>query len=282
VSSSLLKIDVRHVSKTFHRRRGKIDSPVPALRDVSLQVTAGEFVCLVGPSGCGKTTLLRLIHGLLEPDSGDVLIDGHLGIAPGPHAGFVFQSFRLLPWRTVLDNVEFPLQIQGMARAQRLTRARDYLRLVGLEDFERNYPHELSGGMQQRVGLARALALEPRILLMDEPFAALDAQTREFMQIELSRIWAQLGIAVVFVTHSLDEALFLGDRILLMGPRPGTVEEVLPVELPRPRSDYDFRATPQFLERRAYLWQRIRSMVADQPEFRFFPRGETSAPVGRL
>ena len=271
----MLKIDVRHVSKTFRRRRGKVDAAIRALRDVSLQVTAGEFVCLVGPSGCGKTTLLRLIHGLLEPDSGDILIDGQSGYAPGPHAGFVFQSFRLLPWRTVLDNVVFPLQIQGMAHGQRQARARDYLRLVGLEDFEHSYPHELSGGMQQRVGLARALALEPKILLMDEPFAALDAQTREFMQIELSRIWEHLGIAVVFVTHSLDEALFLADRIVLMGPRPGTVEEILPVELRRPRWDYDFRATPEFLERRAYLWQRIRGMVADQPEFREARANET-------
>jgi len=262
------KIDIRHVSKTFHRWRGKVDSPVVALRDVSLQVTAGEFVCLVGPSGCGKTTLLRLMHGLLEPDSGEVVVDGISNLPPGPHAGFVFQSFRLLPWRTVADNVEFPLQIQGMTSTLRTRRAREYLRLVGLEDFEHSYPHELSGGMQQRVGLARALALEPQILLMDEPFAALDAQTREFMQLELGRIWEHLGAAVVFVTHSLDEALFLADRIVLMGPRPGTVEEVLPVALPRPRWAYDFRATPEFLDRRAYLWQRIRGMVADQPEFR--------------
>src|SRR5262249_32973396 len=155
------------------------------------------------------TTLLRLMHGLLEPDTGQVLIDGTRIAQPGPHAGFVFQSFRLLPWRTVLDNVEFPLEIQNLARPKRLARAREYLRLVGLEDCEHSYPHELSGGMQQRVGLARALALEPQILLMDEPFAALDAQTREFMQMELSRIWEHLGIAVVFVTHSLDEALFL-------------------------------------------------------------------------
>ena len=262
------KIDVRHVSKTFHRLRGKVDSPIRALHDVSLQIMAGEFVCLVGPSGCGKTTLLRLMHGLLEPDSGEVVIDGDRLATPGPHAGFVFQSFRLLPWRTVIDNVEFPLQIQGMPHAQRLARARDYLRLVGLEDFEHSYPHELSGGMQQRVGLARALALEPNMLLMDEPFAALDAQTREFMQMELGKIWEQLGVAVVFVTHSLDEALFLADRIVLMGPRPGTIEEILPVALPRPRWGYDFRGTPEFLERRAYLWQRIRGMVADQPEFR--------------
>jgi NitT/TauT family transport system ATP-binding protein len=268
VDVGLPKIDVRHVSKTFHRQRGRQDSPVPALRDVSLQIMGGEFVCLVGPSGCGKTTLLRLMDGLLEPDSGQVLIDGVRKAAPGAHAGFVFQSFRLLPWRTVLDNVEFPLQIQDMSSRERLERARAYLGLVGLEGFEHSYPHELSGGMQQRVGLARALALEPEILLMDEPFAALDAQTREFMQMELGRIWEHLAIAVVFVTHSLDEALFLGDRIVLMGPRPGTVEEVLPVSLPRPRWGYDFRATPEFIERRAYLWHRIRGMVADQPEFR--------------
>jgi ABC-type nitrate/sulfonate/bicarbonate transport system ATPase subunit len=275
------KIDVRHVSKTFHRVRGKVDSPVAALRDVSLQVLPGEFVCLVGPSGCGKTTLLRLMHGLLEPDSGEIIIDGAQPPTPGPHAGFVFQSFRLLPWRTVLDNVEFPLQVQGMPPAARRTRAHEYLQLVGLEDFGHSYPHELSGGMQQRVGLARALALEPKMLLMDEPFAALDAQTREFMQMELARIWEHLGVAVAFVTHSLDEALFLADRIVLIGPRPGTVEQVLPIALPRPRWSYDFRANPEFLERRAYLWQRIRDMVADQPEFRFFPREQAAEPGER-
>src|SRR5262252_7745726 len=234
------KIDVRRVSKTFHRLRGKIDSPVEALRDVSLQVMPGEFVCLVGPSGCGKTTLLRLMDGLLEPDAGQVLIDGRVQPGPGPQAGFVFQSFRLLPWRTVLDNVEFPLEIQKLSRTARRARAQDYLRLVGLDGFEHSYPHELSGGMQQRVGLARALAIEPRILLMDEPFAALDAQTREFMQMELSRIWEKLGIAVVFVTHSLDEALFLADRVVLISPRPGRVQELLTVSLPRPRWNYDF------------------------------------------
>ena len=273
------KIDVRHVSKTFHRVRGKVDSPVPALYDISLQIQPGEFVCLVGPSGCGKTTLLRLMHGLLDPDEGSVLIDGVRKAAPGPHAGFVFQSFRLLPWRTVLDNVLFPMQIQHVPKHTRLTRGREYLRLVGLEGFEHSYPHELSGGMQQRVGLARALALEPEVLLMDEPFAALDAQTREFMQMELSRIWEHLSIAVVFVTHSLDEALYLADRVVLMGPRPGTVEEELPVSLPRPRWGYDFRATPEFIERRAYLWRRIRDMVADQPEFRLAGADEPLASV---
>ena len=239
-----------------------------ALRDVSLQIGRGEFVCLLGPSGCGKTTLLRLIDGLLEPDEGEIVIDGESRPAPGANVGFVFQSFRLLPWKTVLDNIAFPLEIQHLQMAERNERARKYLRLVGLDQFEHSYPHELSGGMQQRVGLARALALEPQILLMDEPFAALDAQTREFMQIELGRIWDQLGVAVVFVTHSLDEALFLADRVVLMGPRPGNVAEILNVDLPRPRWDYDFRARPEFLESRAHLWERIRGMVADQPEFR--------------
>jgi NitT/TauT family transport system ATP-binding protein len=262
------KIDVCQVSKTFRRRRGSVESSVAALRDVSLQIMPGEFVCLIGPSGCGKTTLLRLMDGLVEPDSGYITIDGDSAPTPGPQAGFVFQSFRLLPWRTVLDNVEFPLEIQQLDKHLRHERAMDYVRLVGLEGFEHSYPHELSGGMQQRVGLARALALEPQILLMDEPFAALDAQTREFMQVELSRIWQSLGIAVVFVTHSLDEALFLGDRIVLMGPRPGHIQEVLDVHLPRPRWEYDYRATPEFIDRRGYLWRRIRDMVADQPEFR--------------
>jgi NitT/TauT family transport system ATP-binding protein len=268
----VIKIDVRHVSKTFHTRRDSADAAVEALHDVSLQIMPGEFVCLIGPSGCGKTTLLRMMHGLLEPDTGDVLIDGVPRVEPGPDVGFVFQSFRLLPWRTVTQNVEFPLEIQSMPAGERKERAARYLRLVGLEQFTNSYPHELSGGMQQRVGLARALALEPQILLMDEPFAALDAQTREFMQIELGRIWEQLGVAIVFVTHSLDEALFLADRVVLMSPRPGTIDQVLAVDMPRPRWGYDFRARPEFLDLRAYLWQRIRSMVADQPEFRALPR----------
>jgi NitT/TauT family transport system ATP-binding protein len=262
--SSTPRIEVRRVSKTFRGQSGSVE----ALREVSLEVMPGEFVSLLGPSGCGKTTLLRLIGGLLEPDSGEIVIDGQFTPRPGSHMGFVFQSFRLLPWRTVFDNVQFPLQIQRLSRSEREARARHYLRLVGLDGFEQSFPHELSGGMQQRVALARALAVQPQILLMDEPFGALDAQTREFMQMELGRIWQQLGVAVVFVTHSLDEALYLGDRVVLLGPRPGCVQEVFSVHLPRPRWEYDYRAAPEFIDRRAYLWQRIREMVADQPEFR--------------
>jgi len=268
------KIDVRHISKRFQRRRGApLQEANEALRDVSFFVMPGEFVCLVGPSGCGKTTLLRLMDGLLSPDEGEIVIDGLGPPVPGSHAGFVFQSFQLLPWRTVQQNVEFPLQIQGMELKARRARAEAYIRKVGLEAFAHHYPHELSGGMQQRVGLARALAMEPQMLFMDEPFAALDAQTREFMQIELSSLWESNRIAVVFVTHSLDEALFLADRVILLAPRPGRVEEIVDVHLPRPRWEYDFHAHPEFLERRADLWARIRRMVADQPEFARSIRG---------
>lgn len=250
------------MSKTFGGARG-----VRALSDVSLDVAANEFVCLVGPSGCGKSTLLRVIDGLMRPDRGQVLIDGAALSGPGPRIGFVFQTFRLLPWLTVRDNVAFPLELEGVGVAERRERAARYLRLVGLESFGTFHPHELSGGMQQRVGLARALCIEPDILLMDEPFAALDAQTREFMQIELSRIWEERRLAVVFVTHSLDEALFLGDRVVLMRPRPGTVDSIVDVSLPRPRWRSDVRGDPEFVRLRHVLWERLHEMVADQPEF---------------
>jgi NitT/TauT family transport system ATP-binding protein len=274
-------VEIHRVSVSFPRPRGRHDDVVPALRDVTIDVMTGEFVCIVGPSGCGKTTLLRLIAGLLSPDTGLLRLEGRPNPPPGPHVGFVFQSFRLLPWRTVAANVEFPLQLQAMPASERHARARLYLRLVGLDDFATSYPHELSGGMQQRVALARALALEPRILLMDEPFAALDAQTREFMQLELSRIWQKLGMAVVFVTHSLDEALLLADRVMLMGPRPGTMLDVLPVPLPRPRWEYDARATRAFVELRAYLGQRIREMVSEEPEFRQLGADPRASALGR-
>ena len=185
----------------------------------------------------------------------------------------------LLPWLTTSGNVELALELRGVQGSERRDMAYELLSRLHLQGFERRLPHELSGGMKHRVALARALAQDADVLLMDEPFASLDAITRDLLHDELVRLWTSTSLTVVFVTHSLDEALFLGDRIVLMGPRPGTVEEMLPVELPRPRWDYDFRATPQFLERRAYLWQRIRGMVADQPEFRFFPRDQSLATV---
>lgn len=251
-------IVVDGVSKTFSR--GPSAQSVMALGDVSLTFPANGFVTIFGPSGCGKTTLLRLIGGLLQPDSGEISVYGRKP-APGAGTGFVFQSFRLLPWRTVRDNVGFPLEIQGIGGEARRARVDDYLSRVGLADFAESFPSELSGGMNQRVALARALVAEPRLLLMDEPFASLDAQTREFMQMELLRLWRQKQGEVIFVTHSVDEAISLSDRIVVMSPRPGRVVEIVEVDLPRPRWEYDLRARPEFNELRAHLWGRIKEMV---------------------
>jgi NitT/TauT family transport system ATP-binding protein len=264
-------ISLRNVSKTF--RRAKSATATEALRDVSLEIEANTFVSVVGPSGCGKTTVLRMLNGLTAPDSGEILIGG-APPAPGPHMGFVFQSFRLLPWRTIRENVAFPVELSGMSERERGERADTYLELVGLRRFADSYPSELSGGMKQRAALARALIAQPRYLLMDEPFAALDAQTREFMQIELAKIWSHHKSIVVFVTHSVDEAVLLSDRIVLLRPRPGQVSEVIDVNLPHPRWEYDARATPEFVELRHHLWERIKAMVASDPQSEFYQRSE--------
>ncbi len=260
-------IVLSHVSKAFGRSGGA--EPVAALSDVSLEIAAGSFVTILGPSGCGKTTLLRLISGLIRPDAGELTVSGRPP-RPGPHAGFVFQSFRLVPWQRVRDNVTFGLALNGMPPAQRRERAEHYLRLVGLTRFADAWPHELSGGMKQRVALARALATEPDILLMDEPFASLDAQTRELMQAELLRIWSERPRAVVFVTHSVDEAIMLGDRVMLMSPRPGRIVETLDVPLPRPRRDSEIRGDPACAELRRHLWDRLREMVTGDPASDFY------------
>ena len=265
-------ISLRGVSKSF-RRAGR-GAPVAALADVSLDIGRDSFVSLVGPSGCGKTTLLRLIDGLLAPDAGTVRVDG-APPRPGPRIGFVFQSFRLIPWASVADNVGFGLALAGVPRPERRERVRAHLDLVGLARFADAWPHELSGGMKQRVALARALVTEPEILLMDEPFASIDAQTRELMQVELLRLWGERRGVVVFVTHSVDEAVLLSDRVLLMGPRPGRILESHDVALPRPRWDYDVRARPEFTTLRALLWERIRAMVVEDPESDFFRRGSS-------
>jgi NitT/TauT family transport system ATP-binding protein len=249
------------VSKSFSRKGAR--RPVEALREVSLDVPDNSFQTVLGPTGCGKTTLLRIVNGLIAPDAGEVSVRGRPP-RPGPSIGFVFQSFRLLPWRTVAQNVEFALEVQSMARAERRARAAHHLERVGLGDFLNAYPAELSGGMKQRVALARALVTEPRLLLMDEPFASLDAQTRELMQLELLRIWQDLKCEVVFVTHSIDEAITLSDRIVLLGARPGHVIENLAVELPRPRWDYDLRAHPDFLAIRGHLWTRLKETVTSE------------------
>jgi NitT/TauT family transport system ATP-binding protein len=253
-----------NVSKSFGR--------VEALRRVTLDIRPNTFVTLVGPSGCGKTTLLRMLNGLITPDDGEILIGGEAP-RPGSHMGFVFQSFRLLPWRTIRENVSFPCEIGGMAAKERADRADRYLEMVGLKRFADSYPSELSGGMKQRAALARALIAEPQYLLMDEPFASLDAQTREFMQIELMRIWQHRKSIVVFVTHSVDEAVMLSDRIVLLRPRPGQVAEILDVDLPHPRWEYDVRERREFVELRHHLWERIKEMVTSDPQSEFFQRG---------
>lgn len=273
--SPAAKIILQNVSKTFGQPgSGKATN---ALRDVSLTVEAETFVALLGPSGCGKTTLLRIVNGLTTADSGTVLVDGRAP-QPGPDVGFVFQSFRLIPWATVQANVEFALLATSLTSTERRERAQEYISLVGLSRFGTSYPGELSGGMKQRVALARALASEPGILLMDEPFASIDAQTRELMQIELMRIWSMRRAVVLFVTHSVDEAILLADKIVLMGPRPGRVLEVFDVDLPRPRRTNELRAEPRYIELRTYLWTRIRDLVLSDPESDFF--GRTEAIVG--
>ena len=254
------------VSQSF----GAAGGAVQALASVSLDVARQEVVVLLGPSGCGKTTLLRLVAGLIAPDEGAVRVDGHPP-RPGQGTAMVFQSFRLIPWKTARANVAFALP--ALPRAEARARADRYLDLVGLSRFAQSWPAQLSGGMRQRLALARALAVEPEILLMDEPFASLDAQSRELMQIELMRLLALRPATVLFVTHSVDEALLLADRILLMSPRPGRIVEDLAVPIPRPRWDPDTRTLPEYQRLRRHLWQRLRDMVLNDPGSDFHGRG---------
>jgi NitT/TauT family transport system ATP-binding protein len=207
----------------------------PAVADFNLEIAPGEFVCLLGPSGCGKSTVLNVIAGLIRPSSGSVLVDGDAVEKPGAERGMVFQQPTLLPWKTVLDNVALGPRLNGYSGIEAERTARSFLDLVGLAGYEKHYPSQLSGGMQQRVGIIRALANYPRVLLMDEPFSALDAQTRSTMQEALLGIWSEFRTTVVFVTHDIDEAVFLGDRVVTMSSAPGRILEAMPVLLPRPR-----------------------------------------------
>jgi NitT/TauT family transport system ATP-binding protein len=216
-----------------------------ALQNIDLDIAPGELFVIVGPSGCGKTTLLRILQGLASPTRGRILVGGKPVTGPGTDRGFVFQQDALYPWRSVLRNVGFGLELQGVAKPEARARARAMIDLVGLNGFESHYPHELSGGMRQRVNLARALAIEPAILLMDEPFAALDALTRETMQHELLRIAAAAGTTVIFITHQIDESVFLGDRVAVFATRPGRLQEIIPIDLPRPRPP-GIKQSPEF------------------------------------
>jgi NitT/TauT family transport system ATP-binding protein len=238
------------------KRFGDLD----VLLGIDLAVAHGEFIALVGPSGCGKTTFLRIVAGLEPASAGEVRLDGRAVHGPGGDRGFVFQTDNLLPWRSVLANALIGPEIAGEAGSPARSRTLDLLKLVGLEGFEHYYPRQLSGGMRQRVNLARALAINPEVLLMDEPFSALDAQTREIMQTELLRIWNQGRKTVLFVTHQIDEAVFLADRVLVFGRRPGRVREDMPVKLPRPRA-LALKRTPEFVAYVDRIWRLIEDDV---------------------
>ena len=255
----MAKLEAQGISMLFHGRGREVE----ALKELNLKVPEGGFVSLVGPSGCGKSTFLRIVTGLLQPNSGTVKIDGKEVTGPGSICGLVFQQDNLLPWRTVVENVAFGLQIQNVGASQRNTMAQTFIEMVGLIGFENSYPHELSGGMRQRVNLARALAIDPAVLLMDEPFAALDAQTREIMQLELLRIWQKSKKTVLFVTHQIDEAIFLSDQVIVLGARPGAVRDVVEVRLPRPRS-LETKRTIDFLGYADRIWKQLEGDVKRQ------------------
>jgi len=244
------------VRKSFPVRGG---GELVALADVTLEIPAGEFLVVVGPSGCGKSTLLDLVGGLTRPDSGRILLDGAEVTGPGLDRGIVFQQYALLPWRTALRNVEFGLESgrERLSRRARTAKALEYLELVGLGGFADRYPHELSGGMKQRVAIARSLAFDPDVLLMDEPFAALDAQTRESLQEELRRIWLRTGKTIVFITHGIDEAVVLGQRVAVLTGRPGRVKEIVEIDLDRDTDDV--RSTPEFAAQRHRVWSLLQA-----------------------
>ena len=253
-------IQLLGAGRSFPDRSGV---PREALRAVDLEIRAGELVCLVGPSGCGKTTLLNLVAGFDRPTVGRVLVGGREVEGPDPSRITIFQSYVLFPWRSVLANVEYGLEVRGTPRAERRAIVEETLALVGLSAFARHHPHELSGGMQQRVAIARALAVDPACLLMDEPFGALDAMNRIRMQEEISRIWAERRKTILFVTHDVDEAVFLADRIVVMAASPGRVKQVLDVNLPRPRS----RTSGVFLEVRTRVFRELELVHDLDPEF---------------
>ncbi|HXF56224.1 MAG TPA: ABC transporter ATP-binding protein [Actinomycetota bacterium] len=235
---------------------------VVAFKDLTVEVASEEILCIVGPSGCGKTTLLRCIGGLTPLTEGSIRIGGQEVTRPPRNVAIVFQHFGLFPWMTVEANVAYGLKVAGVKRQERLERARQYIRLVGLEGFERRYPYQLSGGMQQRVGLARALAVEPEVLLMDEPFASVDAQTRELLQEQLLQIWETHRRTMVFVTHSIEEAILMGDRVAVLSTRPGQVKEVIEVPFGRPRRISGVFQDPRFGPLRNHVWQTLRAYAS--------------------
>lgn len=264
------KITAKNVNKFFQvkNEENQSDSLV-ILDDFQLEVKEGEFLSILGTSGCGKSTFLNILGGLDSQSSGEIFVDDQVVTGAGNNLGYVFQAYALFPWRTVLENVGAGLEIRGVKRKERREIAKEYIDLVGLGEFTNRYPHELSGGMKQRVAIARALAYQPEVLLMDEPFAALDAQTREVLQYELLRIWEETHKTIVFVTHSIDEAVFLSDRVAVMTARPGRIKEIIEVPLARPRSE-ELRNSPEFAGIRHQAWELLRDEVlqAQEPSLR--------------
>jgi len=248
----LAVLEIKGVTKTFQTEKSRIS----VLEDVSFAVDENEFVCIVGPSGCGKSTLLRIIAGLEKPDSGRILFHGQTQVAPTPKITMIFQLFGLLPWKTALENVEVPLEVLGIKKESRDEIAKSYLRMVGLESFENTYPHDLSGGMKQRVGIARALALQPEVLLMDEPFSSLDELTAKTLRTLVLEIWRDPSLhtnTFVMVSHNVEEAVYMADRVIIMSPRPGRIVGEVKVNLPRPRTQ---------LLRETEYFQRVDEVVA--------------------
>ncbi|MGY4102906.1 ABC transporter ATP-binding protein [Nocardia sp. R16R-3T] len=255
---SQVKLALTGVRKKFPVRGS--NEEFTAIEDISLELRDGEFLVLVGPSGSGKSTLLDLLGGLSRPSAGRILLDGKPISGPGLDRGIVFQQYALLPWRTARANIEFGLEAKGVRRRERRTIADEYLELVGLTGFGDRYPHELSGGMKQRVAIARSLAFDPEVLLMDEPFAALDAQTRESLQDELLRIWRATGKTILFITHGIDEAVYLGQRVAVLTSRPGRIKAMVDIDIDR-RSGADVRSSEPFREARHQIWSQLQSEV---------------------
>jgi NitT/TauT family transport system ATP-binding protein len=250
-------LDIARLSKSYGvESRGQHSLHV--LDAISFTVPQNQFVCVLGASGCGKTTLLRIVAGLTEADSGTITFDGRPLAGPGQERSMVFQNYGLLPWRTVLGNVEFGLEVRGMPRDKRRAICQRYIERVGLKGFEQHFPHQISGGMQQRTALARAFSKDPKILLMDEPFAAVDMQTREMLQDELLKIWTSMQTTVLFVTHSIEEAIYLGDRVIVMGARPGRINADVVTGLPRPRVDADIKSSARFNDLRRIVRDALR------------------------
>jgi NitT/TauT family transport system ATP-binding protein len=250
-------IEIRQCRKVYRGNNGQ--GVVPVLDGIDLSVAPHEFVAVLGPSGCGKTTLLRIVAGLTPCDSGEVVVNDRPVVGPGPDRAMVFQDFALLPWATVIDNVAFGLELRGVDRRDRTERAARLIDAIGLQGFSNHYPHQLSGGMQQRVGLARALAIEPQILLLDEPFGSLDSLTRRLLQEDLLALHFTTRKTVLLVTHSVDEAARLGDRVVILSARPARVLDVVETGLPRPRLEH-IGTDPRFVELKEHLWDRVKTL----------------------